>query len=128
MDALAGGLGAVTPDATGRAELRAFLDRFFSTYRRYGPVIRAWMEGHVDDREAARLGRDAFTGIATAFSRRLHDAGAPSDRTTIAALMAMLERSAYFLVSRRLDFETAALLDSITNVVHRGFFAAPLAA
>jgi AcrR family transcriptional regulator len=127
-EAMAAGLGAVTPDAAGRAELRAFLDRFYSTYRRYGPIIRAWMEGHVDDRDAARLGRDAFTHIATAFGQRMHDAGAPSDRTTISALMALLERSAYFLVSRRLEFDNAVLLDSMTNVVHRGFFAAPFAA
>jgi AcrR family transcriptional regulator len=128
MEALAGGLGVVTPDDAGRAELRRFLDGFFSTYRRYGPVIRAWMEGNVDDASVSALGKQAFTDIATALGRRMAEAGAPGDRTTVASLMAMLERSAYFLVSRRLDVDNAVFLDTVTVVVHRGFFGAALTA
>jgi hypothetical protein len=41
--------------------------------------------------------------------------------------MAMLERVAYFLVSRRLEFDPDAMLDTLTPLVHRGFFAAALA-
>ena len=41
--------------------------------------------------------------------------------------MALLERFAYFLVSRRLEFDSDATLDTVTHIVHRGFFAAPLA-
>src|SRR5947209_14798012 len=43
MGAVAGGLGAVPPDANGEAELRRFLETFFPTYARFGPVLRAWM-------------------------------------------------------------------------------------
>jgi AcrR family transcriptional regulator len=124
LDALAGGIGAITPDAAGAAELRRFLGEFFDTYRRYGPVIRAWMEGHVADREVSQLGVHAFTDIATTLARRMRDTGSPGDAATIAALMALLERAAYFLVSRRLDFDTETLLDTMTLVVHRGWFAA----
>jgi AcrR family transcriptional regulator len=127
MDALAGSLGPVGVDADGRAELRRFLDGFFSTYRRYGPVIRAWMEGNVDDPAATMLGRHAFTDIATALGHRMSDAGSPGDRATVASLMAMIERSAYFLVSRRLDVDNATFLDTVTTIVHRGFFGAALA-
>src|SRR5262245_5677334 len=83
MEALSGGLGPVTPDDAGRAELRSFLDGFFSTYRRYGPVIRGWMEGNVDDAPVSALGKQAFTDIATALGRRMAAAGAPGDRTTV---------------------------------------------
>ena len=55
ISALSDTLGPVGPDAEGYLELRAFLGRFFATYRRYGPVIRAWMEGHVEDREVGAL-------------------------------------------------------------------------
>jgi hypothetical protein len=82
------------------------------------------MEGQVEDREVTRLGVRAFTDIATALGARMHDAGARGDEATIAALMAMLERFAYFLVSRRLDFDNSATLDTVATVVHRGFFAA----
>jgi AcrR family transcriptional regulator len=122
LDELHTTLGAVTNDPAGYGELRGFLDGFFATYRHYGPVIRAWMEGQVEDREVSRLGVKAFTDIATALAARLHDAGAPSDPATIAALMALLERFAYFIVSRRLDFDIDATLDTVTTVVHRGFF------
>ncbi len=37
-------VGQITPDEAGRAELRAFLGKFLTTYRRYGPVIRG-MDG-----------------------------------------------------------------------------------
>jgi AcrR family transcriptional regulator len=126
LSALAGTLGPVGPDAAGYAELRGFLGRFFATYRRYGPVIRAWMEGHVDDRAVSALGVQSFTDIATALGRRMHEAGTDGDDASVQALMAMLERYAYFLVSRRLDFDTDAMLDTVTHLVHRGFFAASL--
>src|SRR5215472_5614022 len=42
MGSLAGGLGAVSVDEEGAAELRRFLESFFSTYARFGPVLRAW--------------------------------------------------------------------------------------
>ena len=124
MDALAGGLGPIGPDAEGYAELRSFLDQFFLTYRRYGPILRAWMEGHVDDRHVSAMGVKAFTDIATALGKRMHSAGAPGDVASISALMALLERVAYFLVSRRLEFENGAVLDTLTPMIHRGFFTA----
>jgi AcrR family transcriptional regulator len=128
MEALADGLGAISTEPEGRIELRRFLQAFFTTYRRYGPVIRAWMEGNVADREATSLGVHAFTDIATALGRRMHEAGAPSDRAAVSALMAMIERAGYFLVSRRLDIDADITLDTFTLVVHRGFFGAPVPA
>lgn len=125
MDALADGLGPIGPDEAGYRELRAFLERFFTTYRRYGPVLRAWMEGHVDDRDVSVVGVRAFTDIATALGRRMREAGGRGDNASISALMAMLERFAYYLVSRRLDFENDQMLDTLAHLVHRGFFAAP---
>ncbi|MGO9876488.1 MAG: TetR/AcrR family transcriptional regulator [Acidimicrobiia bacterium] len=127
MSALAETLGPVATDSGGYAELRAFLGRFFATYRRYGPVIRAWMEGHVEDRAVSALGVRSFTDIANALGRRMREAGVASDDASVSALMALLERFAYFLVSRRLDFDSDEILDTVTHIVHRGFFAAPLA-
>jgi AcrR family transcriptional regulator len=125
ISALADTLGPVGPDAEGYLELRAYLGRFFGTYRRYGPVIRAWMEGHVEDREVGALGVRSFTDIASALDRRIREGGV-TESASIFALMALLERFAYFLVSRRLDFEGEAMLDTVTHIVHRGFFGAPL--
>jgi AcrR family transcriptional regulator len=128
MDALSTRLGPVSPDHNGYAELREFLDEFFATYRRYGPVLRAWMEGHVEDRRVSALGVKAFTDIATALGVRMRDAGAKGDNASISALMALLERFAYYRTSRRLETDEDVTLDSVTTLVHRGFFGAPVAA
>lgn len=125
LDAVAASLGSVAPDDAGRDELRAFLARFLATYDRYGPVIRAWMEGHVDDREVSRLGVQAFTNIATALGWRMREAGADASDASVSALMALLERFAYFMASRNLTFSRDDVLDTLATCTHRGFFAAP---
>jgi AcrR family transcriptional regulator len=120
-------IGAITPDDAGRAELRAFLARFLGTYRRYGPVIRAWMEDQVGDREVDRLGVKAFTAIGDRLGQRMRDAGvdiATDEPAAVAALMAMLERFSYGLASRRIVDDDEAVLDTLTTIVHRGFFGA----
>ena len=108
---LADTLGPGSPRMRGVCRAARFLGRFFATYRRYGPVIRAWMEGHVEDREVGALGVRSFTDIANALGRRIHEAGVPGNAATISALMALLERFAYFLVSRQLEFDRDAMLD-----------------
>jgi AcrR family transcriptional regulator len=125
MEALATRLGDIGADEDGWRELRRFLDDFLSTYERYGPVIRAWMEDAVEDRQVNRTGVGAFTLIATTLGQRMRAAGAPGGEAPVAALMALLERFAYFRVSRRLDFDDDVMLDTLTSTLHRGFFAAP---
>jgi len=71
--------------------------------------------------------RNAYENVPL-HRRRLRECGAVGDDAAVSALMAMLERFAYFLVSRQLEFESDALFDTVTLVVHRGFFGAPLAA
>ena len=121
-------IGPITPDAAGRRELRDFLGRFLETYRRYGPVIRAWMEDQVGDREVDRLGVKAFTAIGDQLGRRMRDGAddvVANEPAAVSALMAMLERFSYGLASRRLVVDDGAVLDTLTTIVHRGFFGAP---
>jgi len=120
-------IGRIEPDDAGRDELRAFLARFLGTYRRYGPVIRAWMEDQVGDREVDRLGVKAFTAIGNRLGQRMREAKvevAADEQTAVAALMAMLERFSYGVASRRIVDDDDAVLDTLTIIVHRGFFGA----
>ncbi|HSO95727.1 MAG TPA: TetR/AcrR family transcriptional regulator [Acidimicrobiia bacterium] len=123
---LAESIGPIGPDGAGRAELRAFLERFLGTYRRYGPVIRAWMEDQVGDRDVDRLGVKAFTAIGGRLAERMRDAPVTleSEPAAVGALMAMLERVSYGVASRRITADDTTLLDTLTTIVHRGFFAA----
>jgi AcrR family transcriptional regulator len=124
---LADRIGPITPDEEGFGELRAFLAEFVATYRRYGPVIRAWMEDQVADPEIDRLGVKAFTAIGARLGQRMREVDAVVENETAAAgaLMAMLERFNYALSSRRLILEDDAMLDTLAHIIHRGFFGAP---
>jgi AcrR family transcriptional regulator len=130
MEALAAEVGPIDATEEGFEALRDFLSRFVTTYRRYGVVIRAWMEDQVSDREVDRLGVRAFTHIASALARRMEESGVhqPVDSTaSVAALMAMLERFSYAVSSRDLGFDDDELLTSLARLVHRGFFGAAVA-
>jgi AcrR family transcriptional regulator len=125
---LADRIGPITPDEQGFGELRAFLAEFVATYRRYGPVIRAWMEDQVADAEIDRLGVKAFTAIAARLGQRMREAGVDiidDETAAVGALMAMLERFNYALASRRLILDDDAVLDTLAHIIHRGFFGAP---
>jgi AcrR family transcriptional regulator len=124
MTALVGSLGEVAPDATGVAELRRWLGEFVATYRRYGVVIRGWMEDQVASRDLARLGARTFDEIAGSLVDRLadHHGDRHHAELSAAALLAMIERSTYFLTSRNLPVPDDEFVDTLARVVHRGFF------
>src|SRR5205807_6832045 len=126
--ALAATLGPISPDAAGREELARWLAQFLATYRRYGAVVRAWMEEQVVDPELVRVGLKAFAAINTNLRRRLEEAqpGHLDDQdAATAAMLAMIERLAYFTSSRDLGFDDAAIVDTLTTMLHRGVFGAP---
>jgi AcrR family transcriptional regulator len=126
MTALAAELGPVGPGPEGLAELRSWLGRFLATYRRYGPVIRAWMEDQAIDRSLRRLGRRAFADITGSLVQRLSEGRAAhlsNPDMAAAALLAMIERFLYFVTSRDLELDDEVLLTTLSTVIHRGFFA-----
>jgi len=93
-------------------------------------VIRAWMEDQVGDRHVDRLGVRAFTAIGERLALRMREGGqhAPAgQRATVGALMALLERFSYGVASGRIAADDDAL-DTLTTVVHRGFFGAAVPA
>jgi AcrR family transcriptional regulator len=126
MTALAADLGPVPSGPEGVEELRSWLRRFLASYRRYGPVIRAWMEDQAIDRSLRRLGRRAFADISGSLVQRVAEGRAPrpsGPELTAAALLAMIERFAYFVTSRELELDEEVLLTTLSTVIHRGFFA-----
>ena len=124
MEALADELGPVDPGADGYMVLRAWLARFVDTYRRHGPVIRAWAEAQLDSPELARLGGASMNGLATRIADRIaeHD-GAVDPQHAAVALLAMVERLNYYVLSRGLTVDDDALLDTLATIVHVGMFA-----
>jgi len=107
-------------DVDSRAELRTWLADFIALYRRHGPVIRAWSERQVTDRNLARLGRRSFGRIAAALAERL-PSGASDPQLRAAALLALIERFTYVVTSRDLGWDDDVMVDTLAGVVHRGF-------
>ncbi len=110
-------LGPVSQDEAGRLAIREWLARFFAAYERYQGVVRAWMENQVDHPELAALGQRVMGTFRTRF---VDVVGA--DEIRAAALLALIERFSYTLVSRDVDLDPAEVLDSLATMVHRGFF------
>jgi AcrR family transcriptional regulator len=125
MTELATLLGPVSTDDDGVDELRRWLNEFVGTYRKYGVVIRAWMEDQVTGRELARLGKRTFNAIIGSLEARLREVhGDDHDATaSAAAMLAMVERTTYFVTSRDLSFDDRTVVDTLSVLIHRGFFA-----
>ena len=126
MTELAGLLGPVADSDEGVAELRRWLNEFIATYRKYGVVIRAWMEDQVSSRELGRLGSRTFNAITQSLVTRLREVhGDDADAELAAgAMLAMVERTTYFVTSRGLPFSDAELAETLAPMIRRGFFQA----
>ncbi|HEX5615691.1 MAG TPA: TetR/AcrR family transcriptional regulator [Acidimicrobiia bacterium] len=127
MQELAESLGPLGPGADGVAELRTWIDGFTALYDRYGPVIRAWTEAEIGSDDFGRLGNDVLTGFTSALTDRIRAIGAPGLDPAIAslALVAMLERLNYYVLSRQVSVERTQMVDTLTRVTHAALFGAP---
>jgi AcrR family transcriptional regulator len=130
MRALADALPPVTGDRDGFVALRAWLESFADLYEHYGPVIRAWTEAEIGASEFGRLG----TGVLAEFTRVLVDRlriAAPVDvDATVAslALVAMIERCNYYVLSRQVQVGRETMIDTLARVTHAALFGAPVPA
>jgi AcrR family transcriptional regulator len=111
MQALAEELGPLTPGKGGRAQLQEWIGRFADLYEHYGPVIRAWTEAEIG----------SFTRVLTA---RIADADPPDLDPVIAALaiVAMLERLNYYVLSRQVRVNRNQMVETLARVTHAALF------
>ena len=122
LGSLTATLGDISPDAAGREALREWLTGFLEIYRSYGVVVRSWVENQVSNAELTQLGLDTFASIAEALTERLSRSH-PADATVrLVALVSMMERFTFLVVTRDLG-DDDHVLDTFATVVHRAFFA-----
>src|SRR6476646_9581694 len=130
MRALADALPPVSADRAGYVALRAWLASFADLYEHYGPVIRAWTEAEIGASEFGRLG----TGVLAEFTRVLIDRlrpAAPADGDPVVAslaLVAMIERCNYYVLSRQVQVARETMIDALATVTHAALFGAPVPA
>jgi AcrR family transcriptional regulator len=126
---LAESLGPLLPGDIGRRALRDWIQRFADLYEHYGPVIRAWTEAEIGGSEFGRLGADVLTHFTRSLTRRIAEI-APLDGDTAGldpalaalALVAMLERLNYYVLSRQVEVDTDEMVDTLARVVHTSLF------
>lgn len=124
MIALAESVPAITPDHAGYEALRAWLARFSQLYEHYGPVIRAWTEAEIGSNDFGRLGADVLAEFTRVLAKRIHDHVAADLDPNVAALavVAMIERFNYYVISGQVDISRKHMLDTLTTVTHAGLF------
>jgi AcrR family transcriptional regulator len=127
MQALARDLGPLEPGPQGLAALRDWIERFAALYERYGPVVRAWTEAEIGSDEFGRLGTDVLSRFTVVLGQRIAEADPPGlDPATAAlALVAMLERLNYYVVSRQIQVERERMIDTLAHVTHATLFGPP---
>jgi AcrR family transcriptional regulator len=122
---VADSLGPISSGPSGYRELRDWLASFYDVYWRYAPVVRAWTEAASDEGEFAPLGISVASAFTRKLSQRVREAtptpGVDPIMATM-AMVAMIERSNYYLLARRLDHDRDTVVDTLAAIVHQGLF------
>jgi AcrR family transcriptional regulator len=123
MMAHAESLPSIDRGDAGRRDLRAWLEHFTELYERYGAVIRAWTEAEIGGSEFGRLGTDVFTEFARVLANRVRDISPELDPVVAAlAFATMIERFNYYVITRQVDVDRDAMLDTLAAVTHAALF------
>lgn len=124
LEELAARLPALTDDDAGRRALEAWMQEFGALYARTGPVIRAWTEAEIvatDVGELATFVWGAFTG-ALVDRLRAADADGLDPGVTALALVAMLERANYYVLTEQVTLGEGRLVPTLARVAQRAIF------
>ena len=120
LQSLAESLPALGPDGDGRAALHEWIGKFADLYDEYGPIVRAWTEAEIGTHEFGRLGTDVLTRFTLTFTDRI--SGALPERVDPAiaalALVAMLERMNYYVLSKQVRVKRDQMIDTLTDIIY----------
>jgi AcrR family transcriptional regulator len=118
---LAEAMPPITPDAAGYAALRSWLGAFYDGYRRFHPVIRAWMDTQVGTLDLGRMGAGVLGAFTEALETRI---GSEHAATTALAAVALVERFCFYSVIQIVPLSRDQVLDTMASILHKGVFAA----
>ena len=126
MVELARSLPSIAPDDDGFVALRDWLGRFHLLYESHAALIRSWTEAEIVDSDMGNVGGDLVVQFSRELALRLPDA-APDVHPEIAALalVAMIERSNYYLASRQLRVDSDEMVATLARVVHNSLYGLP---
>jgi AcrR family transcriptional regulator len=124
MIQLVDALDHLEPGPVGRAALREWLDLFSEMYDHYRPVVRAWTEIETDGTKLGRVGDRMFRDLGSSLAGRIRDSSARDIDPEVAslALLAMVERFNYYVVSGQVTVDREEALDLLATILHDSLF------
>ncbi len=123
MDTLIADFPAFGRDERGRDELEVWLARFADLYRTSGPVLRAWTEAEIAGERVGELGAASSERLVDEIAERFRAAAVDVDpRTAARAIVAMIERSNYYLLTKQLDVDVASMTATLARVTHAAIY------
>ena len=124
LEALASRLPPLTPGPAGVAALDAWMREFSELYARTGPVIRTWTETEMVATEMGRLGTLVWATFTTALVDRIRAADADGIDPVMAALalVAMIERANYYVLTGQAPAPDGTLPATLARVTHGAIF------
>jgi AcrR family transcriptional regulator len=117
-------LPKVSATDKGRAELRAWLDRFADVYEQQGPVIRAWTEAELSGEVSGNQGEAVLADLVGTLATRLRlprRAGMDQGIAALALVM-LVERLNYYATTRQLEASRDELLDVLVDIFDAALF------
>jgi AcrR family transcriptional regulator len=124
MNTLAESLAPLRPGADGRAALRTWIEQFADLYEQNGAVIRTWTQAEMGGTEFGKLGTDVLAQFTRVLAGRVAEV-APADldpMVTSLALVAMLERLNFYVLTRQVPVGRTGMIDVLARVTHASLF------
>jgi AcrR family transcriptional regulator len=124
MHTLSRALGPLAAGPAGRAALQAWIGDFAELYQRHGPIIRAWTEAEIGRDDLGRMGTDLLTRFTREISARVAEVAPPDLDPAVCALalVAMLERLNYYVLSKQVGIDRAEMVETLARVTHGALF------
>ena len=119
MVELARSLPPLTADDSG--PLAEWLEQFQRLYERNVAVIRTWTEAEMVESDMGHVGGELVAQFSDRVANRIREAARDLDPVIAGlALVAMIERSTYYLMTRQLPVDPAELVVILTSVIQMG--------
>ncbi len=121
----AGTLGTVTPGREGRASLRRWLAGFSERYTAHAAVIRAWTEAETAGDPVGAEGERLLEAFGATLSSAVAQSSELRGNEALiagAALLAMIERLHYYVVTGQVELDGDEVLDTLTEVTYGVLF------
>ena len=124
LEDLAAAMPPLTDGAEGLRELAAWMSQFQEVYAAAGPILQAWTEAEIVASDVGKLATTVWAAFTRALAERIRATAVHDIDPAVAAIaiVAMIERSNYYVRSGQVDVDSTAVVDTLSRVTHAAIF------